>query len=129
MRRTAMWLLCAWVLWASPSAAAETWVLWNESSWMLMSAEAPPVITSRANWSITTTFPSRDLCHFAMRLELEGWSAMPKEQTLDGGTLTRSVGVDRASVIVMNKEKKSGIVRTERYLCLPDTVDPREPKR
>ncbi len=103
MKQGALILLCAWVLWAHPSAtAAGVWVLWHESTrtpWVLPDEKIPAASSA---WTVSQTYPSHDQCDRALVLRRTGWSLLPKEETGDDGSLlTRRVGADRVSVTVV----------------------------
>jgi hypothetical protein len=95
---------CAWVLWSSVN---------NYTS-------APGEKSLFLPWAIFQAMPTMEDCMRLLEFRVNNPMAV-----LPGDQVTTDIHGTKGTVIV----SKQSAVWTSRYLCLPDTVDPREPSR
>jgi hypothetical protein len=93
------WLLCAWVLWDHFTVSFGA--------------------DSSDEWRITTAERTQEECHAAAVKSIR-WRASQKWPTRPGREPEKTV---------VEGDRVSRGNMSWRYLCLPDTVDPRAPKR
>lgn len=84
------------------------WIFWVEATWFPSDGLAP-------QWSIFRAFRSEAACQGALRELLDAAGKSPDVERVSGQLIYyKALGDSRMR---------------ERYLCLPETVDPRGPKR
>ena len=109
----ALFALAVTLFVAGPAAGATAWISWLESKHSAL---------PDTNWHIIKTFNTREECEHAQR------SGMPTlietQRKRHGESAVQSVGDDRFTVHLPD-----GRTIVNRLLCLPDTIDPREPRR
>ena len=114
MKRAVMVLtLSLMVGWASAAAAECAWVLWRHSLVVVGIAKS-------VRWSIEDAYMNRDTC--------EGGKQKPWDRQMK---ILREVGSTVLEQQPPNKvvtKNMSGGQSHIRFLCLPDTIDPREKK-
>ena len=89
------------------SAKLCAWVLWSE---LTMGTQN----TSRTDWQLAVAAPSQDTCHSIMHQQIEARLQQARSRLLAPDTVEWS--------------NEAGMTTIRRYICLPDTVDPRGPK-
>ncbi|MCZ6626188.1 MAG: hypothetical protein O7B35_18465 [Deltaproteobacteria bacterium] len=97
---------------ASVAAAECTWVLWDKLS------VYPSGKPGSERWVIGEAYTTQDKCNSA---RLEGWEALVKKLKGPRGTILRNQPGRTLAV-----EGPKGSLMIQQYLCLPDTLDPRE---
>ncbi len=95
---------------AGTAFAECAWVLWSE---LLVTGAAP-----LKEWQIGIAAPSQDACHTQMRRDIEARRAKTPREDI----------VESLSALDTFASRVGDQVFVRRYLCLPDTVDPRGPK-
>ncbi len=98
-----------------------------------------PNDTSLSGWQIVAAVSSQQVCNERMRQQIKARvaNARADNERAPKGTVTvpPKVDGDTVTVAVPNIPKATGIegeglvIYRREYLCLPDTVDPRGPKR
>jgi hypothetical protein len=130
------------VLAVAPSASAEcAWVLWWEeakSSSSYRTADAKLLggkleETKSQSWNILGSYPTNAACESQQAWKigdlLKQWRKEKAEAKFGEHTVTHEAGtniISQRSYFVA--EYTSSYSTSIRYLCLPDTVDPRGPK-
>ncbi len=126
----------------STSASAEcAWVLWWEetaSSLSYRTADAnvrgaPTSSQEEHSWNILGSYPTNAACESQQAWKigdmLKRWQKEKAEAKFGKHTITHEPG---SNIIIKSSEfvgdTTSTFSRSIRYLCLPDTVDPRGPK-
>ena len=113
------------------SASAEcAWVLWEQEDAALL-----PIPHVSTNWKIKSTFEAKAPCDVEAKkavslVELFIATKGAKEISPEGiesnySLLTDGIGYSRS---VFSKDKKTAWIETHKFVCLPDTIDPRGPK-
>jgi hypothetical protein len=114
---------CAWVLWYEEGS--ERFIMKQPASW-------PP------KWGLIAAYPNESACREQLGLKITEASA-PKEGrriTVDGNVVThrqewKYQNPDAGKPTILGPEPAeylNFIHSTVRFMCLPDTVDPRGPK-
>ena len=96
------------------TASAEcTWVLWSEVD----RAAGDVQVTVTTRWTVHAAFKTEEQCRAGAAKQAAAYAA--------GNKGTMSEDLRGPTVVVQGTDRM--IVAT--YLCLPDTIDPRGPKR
>jgi hypothetical protein len=119
---------CAWVLWWEDTTSS--------SSYRTADANVPGANTSSReghSWNILGSYPTSAACERQQASKIEAmlkmWRKEKAEATFGQHTIDHESGgniISRRSEYV--SENTSNLFSSLRYLCLPDTVDPRGPK-
>lgn len=98
------------------------WVLWQELTAASSSGMAP------SEWSVGQAGPSEQACNDAVAAQVLARAAYAKRsnETSPKPDLGQKIEISANEVRVFTSP---GILLAYRFLCLPDTVDPRSPKR
>ena len=104
MRRRGAWLLCAWVLWSHETG------------------------TGNERWDVNVGVGTFAECQALQKESTRTRNALRSAMTPTGGFPLRDyvVWLQKTDEVGLRLEDARGGVR---YVCLPDTVDPRGPKR
>lgn len=114
----------------SVKRSATAWVLWAEVTTRTIRPR-PAVLETDSEWSIVSAYDGREPCEDGRSSQLQAISQDPKrEDRVLGGELsvvTRRVDADPERAITTLDHKTTGVrvVLEARYVCLPDTIDPR----
>lgn len=105
------------------SASAEcAWVLWYEQAEILFPKDAP--LSSSMSWGLVQAASSEAECRRALSAEVKGRSQPSENRKIMSGE--SSV---HETIFQINDGRRQLVSMTDfRYVCLPDTVDPRGPK-
>ncbi len=103
-------LLCLLTL-ATLASAECAWVLWAEESWI--GANVP------TSWTLVEAFRDSEACRRGQTGKLSSYA---KEKPAEG--IERKITAN----IISDRFTATGAYRDVRFLCAPDTVDPRGPK-
>jgi hypothetical protein len=113
---------CAWVLW------------WEDTSSFFSSPRGQSDYFDNKSWNILGSYPTIKSCEQQQEWKigqmLKGWQKEKAEAKFGLHTINHEAG---ANIIGRRDEFKGGestsnYYQTIRYLCLPDSVDPRGPK-
>lgn len=105
--------------------AADTWILWNKAR-----STIPELFKDREAWQIKSAFDDKKHCVEELEAEAnkatEPWRFLVK----DGRKIARhEVNIKNTSgatiVTLLDEQGKMNNTILEEFLCLPDTVDPR----
>src|SRR5438128_9087548 len=105
--RTTAALVAFYLLTSAATAYAEcAWVLWNELTTMRLST-----LTSSAEWVLVWAASDKNECS---KYQAEKLASLPSRVKGADNIAQDNIGPD--------------VTRTMRFVCLPDTIDPRGPK-
>jgi hypothetical protein len=108
-------IVAAVLLFGTSQAWAEcAWVLWKERITIVDPSDKP--------WEVDRAEPTHQACIAAMTAALQSWERMV------GHSKSVVITVSGTSIAYLNKAKEGAGASVWQYKCLPDTVDPREPK-
>lgn len=143
MRRSALAGLFATVLVALPSAVAAAWVLWWEEKARFLeyrTADANVTgakrdYTESASWNIVGSFEAAASCAQQQEGKVQEVLTQWRNEKSDSASAVKtSVTHTPGGNVVSLKQETANEDFTRlswltlRYLCLPDTIDPRGPK-
>lgn len=112
-------LLAALVLWTGEARGECAWVLWEEE-WLKVIGRGPE---ETRGWVIHGAQQTQAECEEALNLEWQRKLDSYKEMRL--GIPVRS-GPGYISLTIKGTDQE--VMKVFRFLCLPDTIDPRAPK-
>ena len=122
-RRASLLGALSLLAWTATASAECAWVAWQE--WTIIGKSAAPF----SEWTIIQAASSEKRCAEAADEQVKAraafWRAPEPTPPGQNPQFTRQVEVSPNHVAVTDS---TGYVNTYRFLCLPDTVDPRGPK-
>ena len=123
---------CAWVLWWEHETSRVSYRTVNAKAGGAK-PESPEPVTQTRSWNILSAYPTSTACERQRTEKIDSMlKRWPKEKA-EAATGENIVTNESGGYIISQRsravnENTLTFSETLRYLCLPDTVDPRGPK-
>ena len=113
--------------WTSAAAAECAWVFWEETQESVVDPTTPP--TFLAEWKRHNAYNALEECELA-KARVWTYTAKRWKKEKETSPALQEIGEVPGEYLSLVFRQKSGhqATYTHRYLCLPDTIDPREKK-
>lgn len=106
--------------------AADAWILWNKAS-----SSHPLLYKDRKHWSVKSSFDDKKQCVASLESEAndatELWRHLKTQDGRPASNIEVNVKDTKGTAIILILDKDGSIFNSiiEEFLCLPDTIDPR----